>query len=277
MKEQLAPVGVADWLLSPQALWGRLSARARRAHTETQIESAAAEAALHAARMVGTDAERNMALGRVDQLRDKMGDHLEVFCDEHGLPLPRRYSREEAYCLHLLNAYFVALAEAEGMIAKRGAALAQRQINLEGERSEVHMDARLLPGLVDARREINPLRESLVRERMRHRLAIVIGGIFGALAGGVWAVLESMSEVLIEGVARHALVVAPALLVGLLTLVAQTSVYNGSLTLGVIAQFLMRAFWNGALALSATILIYGCWRFYADRCQESTAEQLEEF
>jgi len=263
MQEQLEPAGVTTWLLSPRALINRLSARARRARTETQIKSAVSEAALHTARMVGTDTERDVALKRVEQLREQLEEQLRVFCEENGLPVPRPYSREEAYCLHLLNAYFVTMAEAEGTIARRGAALARRQINLEGQRAETRMDGRLLPELLEGRRESDPLRESLLRERMRHRLALLIGGAIGALGGGLWAVLESLSEVLVTGIARYAVVVAPALLIGLVTLVAQTLAYSGPLTLGIVGEFLARALWNGALGLGAAILVYGCWLYYA--------------
>jgi hypothetical protein len=259
------PVGTTAWLLSPQALISRLNARAKRALTETQIENAVSEAALHTARMVGTDTERDVALKRVAQLREKLSDQLEVFCDEHGLPLPRPFSREEAYCLHLLNAYYVALAEAEGTIAKRGAALARRQITLEGDWAEARMDTRLLPGLLESRREINPLRESLFRERMRHKIALLVGGVFGAVGGGLWGTLESISEVLIGSVARHALVIAPPLLIGLMTLVAQTLAYSGPFTFGVVADFLGRALWNSGLALVTTALLRGCWLYYTSR------------
>ncbi len=268
MQAQLTPAGTTAWLLSPRAVVGRLNARAKRAHTESQIENAVSEAALHAARMVGTDAERDVVLRRVEQLRDKLRDHLQVFCEEHGLPLPKPFSREEAYCLHLLNAYFVALAEAEGVIAGRGAALARRQITLEGEWAEARMDARLLPGLLESRREINPLCESLFRERMRHKLALVVGGMFAAIGGGVWGALESVNEILIAGIARHALVVAPALFIGLMTLVAQTLAYSGSFTLGVVAGFMVRALWNGSLTLGGTILAYGCWLFFSESAAE---------
>jgi hypothetical protein len=265
LQDQLKPASVYAWLLSPRALIGRLSAHARRARTETQIESAVSEAALHAARMVGTDTERDVALTRVEQLREQLDGHLQVFCEEQGLPLPRPYSREEAYCLHLLNAYFVALAEAEDAIARRGASLARRQISLEGEQANARMDRRLLPGLLEAQREVNPLRESLFRERMRHRLSLLIGGVLGAIGGGLWGAVESVSDVLIAGVARYAAVVAPALLVGLMTLVAQTVAYSGPFTPGVVAQFMVRALWNGSLALGATILVYGCWLYYVDQ------------
>ena len=272
MQSQLEPVGVTAWLLSPRALINRLSARARRAHSETQIESAVSEAALQTARMVGTDTERDVALKRVELLRKKLGEQLRVFCEENGLALPRAFSREEAYCLHLLNAYFVALAEAEGMIAQRGTALARRQITLEGERAKARMDGRLLPGLMDSWREINPLRESFFRERVRHKLALLVGGVFGAIVGSLWSIVESISDVLIAGVARQAVVVAPALLVGLMTLVAQTLAYSGPFTLHAITQFLARALWNGTLALGATILIYGCWLYFASRRNHMTSE-----
>jgi hypothetical protein len=265
MQAQLRPASVYAWLLSPRALVGRLSARARRARTETQIENAVSEAALHAARMVGTDTERDVALTRVEQLREQLDGHLQVFCEEQGLPLPRPYSREEAYCLHLLNAYFVALAEAEDAIARRGASLARRQISLEGEQANARMDRQLLPGLLDAQREVNPLRESLFRERTRHKLSLLIGGLLGAVGGGLWGAVESVSDVLIAGVARYAAVVAPALLVGLLTLMAQTVAYSGPFTPGVVAQFIVRALWNGSLALGGTILVYGCWLYYVDQ------------
>jgi hypothetical protein len=271
MAAQLKPLGIATWLLSPRALINRLSARSRRAHTETQIESAISEAALYTARMVGTDTERDVALTRVEQLREQLGDQLQVFCEEQGLSLPRPFSREEAYCLHLLNAYFVALAEAERVIAQRGATLARRQIALEGEQAEARMDSRLLPGLLEARREINPMREAFFRERLRHKLALLVGGLLGAIGGGLWGVVESVSDVLIAGVARYAAVVAPALLVGLLTLVAQTVAYSGPFTIGVVAEFLTRALWNGSLALGATILVYGCWQYYITQHKERDA------
>jgi hypothetical protein len=272
MQSQLEPVGITAWLLSPRALINRLSARARRAHSETRIESAVSKAALQTARMVGTDTERDEALKRVELLRRKLGEQLLVFCEENGLALPRAFSREEAYCLHLLNAYFVALAEAEGMIAQRGTALARRQIALEGERAKARMDGRLLPGLMDSWQEINPLRESLFRERVRHKLALLVGGVFGAIVGSLWSIVESISNVLIAGVARQAVVIAPALLIGLMTLVAQTLAYSGPFTLHVITQFLARALWNSTLALGATILIYGCWLYFTSKRNHMTSE-----
>ena len=275
MQAQLKPVGLSTWLLSPRALINRLGARAKRAHTETQIESAVSEAALHAARMVGTDAERDVALTRVGQLREQLGNHLQVFCEEQDLPLPAPFSREEAYCLHLLNAYFVALAEAEGEIARRGAALARRQIALEGEQAGMRVDSRLLPGLLEFQREINPLRESMFRERMRHNLALLVGGLLGAIGGGLWGAVESVSDVLVAGVARYAVIVAPALLVGLMTLVAQTVAFSGPFTPGVVFQFLARALWNGSLALGATILVYGCWLYYTTQRQDGSGEPTE--
>ena len=271
MRERMKPAGLQGWLLSPRALIARLSARARQARTEAQIESALSEAALYAARMAGTDAERDVALTRVERLRQQLRPQLEVFCEEQGLPLPKPYSREEAYYLHLLHAYFVALAEAEDAIARRGAALARRQIALEGERAEDRINSRLLPGLVETRREINPLREALFRERMRHRIAMLVGGVIGAVGGGLWGVVESVTDLLVGGIARYAPVVAPALLVGLVTLVVQTVVYRGPFTLGVVAGFLFRALWNGLLTLGATILAYGCWLYIVSRRQEPSA------
>ncbi len=267
LQAQLEPAGLSAWLLSPRALIGRLSARAKHARAATQIESAVSETALHTARMVGTDTERDVALKRVEQLREELGAQLEVFCEESGLPLPRPFSREEAYCLHLLNAYFIALAEAEGVIARRGADLARRQIALEGEWAEARTDSRLLPGLLKALREVNPLRESLFRERMRHRLALLVGGLVGAIGGALWGMVESVSEVLVAGIAGYAVVVAPALLVFLMTLVAQTLAYSGPFTSAVVADFLRRAVWNGSLALIAAILVRGCWLFYTSERQ----------
>lgn len=272
IKSQLEPAGVTGWLMSPRALAERLSSRARQARAATQVESAVSEAALHAARMAGRETQRTVALSRVERLRDQMGEQLKVFCDEQGLALPRPYSREEAYCLHLLNAYFIALAEAEGAIARRGANLARRQIELEGKRAEARMDDRMLPGLLQAQREINPMREAYFRESVRHKLALVVSGILGALAGGLWGILESVTDVFINGLARRAVVTAPALLVGLLTLVAQTLAYSGPFTLSIVSEFFVRAAWNGALALAGTILAYGCWQYYQSRQQEPEVE-----
>lgn len=264
MQAHTSPTGIG-WLLSPRALITRLSARARHARTEAHIESALSEAALYAARMAGTDAERDMALARVDMLRKQLRNQLRVFCQEQGLPLPKPFSREEAYYLHLLNAYFVALAESEEMIAKRGTALAQRQITLEGERATTRINGKLLPGLLEAQREIDPMREAFFWGRVRHKVALLVGGVVGAIGGGLWGVVESASDVLIGGIARSAPVFAPAILVGLVTLVAQTIAINGPLSPGVVVGFIVRATWNGALALGATLVVYGCWHYFIAR------------
>ncbi len=261
----MKPTGVGDWLLSPKALWTRLSAHAMRARAEAQIESTLSEAALYAARMVGTDAERDLALARVDRLRTHLRQQLETYCEEEGIPLPKPFSREEAYCLHLLTAYFVSLAEAEQAIARRGAALANRQIALEGDRAEAHMNSQLLPELLDTLCEINPMREGFLRERVRHKSALMVSGVVAVVAGGVWALIESVSEVLIAGMTRFAPVVAPPLMVSIATLVAQTITQGPPLTWESLLDFTARALWNGILTLGGTLTVYGCWQYFNSR------------
>lgn len=155
----------------------------------------------------------------------------------------------------------------EGMVVRRGVTLARRQLDLAGKRAAAQVDGQLLPGLLEGQRKVHPLRESLFREQMRHRLALLVGGALGAIGGGLWSIVESVSEVLIAGVARYAVVVAPALLVGLMTLVAQTLVYSGPFTLGLVGEFMTRALWNGSLTLGAAIIVYGCWLHYVSQHQ----------
>lgn len=269
LEAQMKPARSREWLLSPRALRDRLSARAKRARTEAQIENAASEAALYAARMTGTDVERDVAVARVDRLRTQLRNQLRVFCEEQGLPRPAPFSREEAYYLHMLNAYYVALAEAEDEIAQRGAQLARRQIALESERAEARISSRLLPGLLAAQREINPMRERFMWERLRHKVALLVGAPIGTFGGALLGMMESASNVLIPGIGRYAPILAPALLIGLVSLAAQTYVYSGPFTLSVAAGFIARAMWNGALALGATIVAYGCWQYFHLRQDES--------
>ena len=258
------------WSLSPVNLYAKLTAHARHAQAKAQREGALSQAALYTARMEGKKVERDRALGQVDRLRDQLQRQLQVFCQEQKIPLPAPYSNEEAYCLHLLAAYFVSLAEAEKVIAKRASTLANRQIAIEGERAEATIDARLLPSLLDSLGEVNPLREGFLRERIRHKIALTAGAIVGAFVGFFWGVVESVSEVVIVGVSHYAPVVAPALLVGLATLVAQTIAKGVPLMLDLLLQYLIRALWNGCLAFGVTLVVYGCWQYFQARDMRST-------
>jgi hypothetical protein len=236
-----------------------------RARAQAQIESTLSEAALYAARMVGTDAERDLSLARVDRLRMQLRQQLQVYCEEQGIPLPKPFSSEEAYCLHLLTAYFVSLAEAEQAIAKRGSTLARRQIALEGERAEASLNSQLLPELLDTLSEVDPLREGFLREQVRHKSALMVSGVVGALGGSLWGLVESVTDVLSGGITRYAPVVAPPLLVALATLVAQTIVSGPPLTWAMLLDFTLRALWNGTITLGVTIVIYGCWQYFSHR------------
>ncbi len=264
------PAGHGAWLLSPRALWARLNAFVMRAHATAQIDGALNDAALYSARMRATDAERDISLARIDGLRAHLRRQLKVFCEEEGLPLPKPYSREEAYLLHLLTAYFVSLAETERAVAKHGSALARRQIALEGERTEARINSQLLPELLEALYEADPLREGFLRERMRHRSALIMSGLVGGLGGAMWGLLEGALDVLVAGLIRYAPVIAPALLIGLATLVALTVSNGPPLQVGFLMQYLTRALWNTVLALGVTATAYGCWRYFAARVPTGT-------
>lgn len=259
------PAGAQSWLLSPRAIWTQMKARAERANAAAQIERTLGKAALYAARMVGSEAETKITLSRVDRLRTQLRRQLEVFCQEQGLPLPRPYSREEAYCLHLLTAYFVSLAEAEKEIALRGSSLARRQIALEGECSEADLDNKVLPELLDILSRIDPLREGFLRERVRHKSALMVSAVIAAIGGSILGLFESISDVIIAGVSRYAPVITPAMLVGLATLAAQTVVRGVPLTLEMLLNYLAHALWNSALALGATLAVYGSWLYFSSR------------
>lgn len=269
-RPQKKPVNGEGWALSPVSLFAKLAAQARHAQAKAQREGALSQAALYTARMEGKQIERDEALAQVDRLRDQLQHQLQVFCQEQKIQLPAPYSNEEAYCLHLLAAYFVSIAEAEKVIAKRASALVDRQIAIEGERAEATIDARLLPSLLDSLGEVNPLREGFLRERIRHKIALTVGAIVGALFGFFWGMVESISEVLIAGVSHYAPVVAPALLVGLVTLVAQTIAGGVPFMLDQLVQYLIRALWNGSLAFGVTLVVYGCWQYFQTRGIKST-------
>lgn len=265
------PVGGDGHLLSPQALWTRLQARARRAQAEAQIERTLSQAAQYTARMVGSEVEREAVLSRVGKLREQLRRQLEVFCEEQGLPIPEPYSREEAYCLHLLSAYFVSLAEAEEAVAKQASALARRQIALEGKRAEAALDSKMLPELMDTLLQVDPLIEIFQRERVRHRGALVVSSVIAALGGVFWGAVEGVNDVFIAGIARYAPVVAPALLLCLATLVAQTIANGVPYTWDLLGRYLAHALWNSALALGASLVVYGCWQYLLRREREPAA------
>jgi hypothetical protein len=250
----------ADFLASLEMALDQLNVPARRSTAKAQDESAASNSALYAARTRAA-LEPGLAFDKVDRLRDTLSNQLQVFCQEQGIPVPALYSREEAYCLQLLATYFASLAQAEGMIAKRGSALARRQIALEGMRAEASLNGRLLPPLLGDLWEIDPLREGIHWERIRHRTAMMLGGVVAAFAGGLTGVVESASDVIVAGVARYAPVAAPVLLVALVTLAAQTITGGVPLSLDHLAQYTARAVWNASIALGAALVAYGTWQY----------------
>lgn len=257
------------WFFSPQALWLRLQARAKRLRAEAHIERTLSQAAQYTAHMVGSEVEREAVLARVDRLREQLRRQLEVFCQEHGLPIPEPYTREEAYCLHLLSAYFVALAEAEETVAKQASALARRQIALESRQAMANLDSNVLPKLMDTLLEVDPLIEVFLRERVRHRGALIASGVIAALGGVFWGIVEGVNDVFIAGITRYAPVVAPPLLLGLITLVAQTLRHGIPTSWEMLVSYFNQAVWNSALALGATLIAYGCWLYFARRGREA--------
>jgi hypothetical protein len=264
------PAESGGWFASPRGLWLRLSRGLRRTPAEAQVEAALREAALYSARTMGADAERDRTLARVDRLRAELRRQLKVFCEEEGLPLPKPYSREEAYALHLLTPYFVSLAEAERAIARRGSALARRQIALEGERTEARINHQLLPELLDTLYRVDPLREGFLREQIRHRSALIVSGVVAGVGGTLWGLVEGSLDVLTEGLSRYAPVLAPPLLVGVATLVAQTVAYGVPASGGLLAGFVALAAWNTLLTLIVTATIYGSWQYLAGRRPKAT-------
>lgn len=255
----------SESLPAPQATWVRLKAHAVRNDAQAQMERSLSEAARYAATMVGADAEREVVISRVEQLRNQMRNQLEVFCQEQGIPVPKPYSREEAYCLHLLTAHFVALVEAEAEIAKRGSALARQQIALEGERAAAHINQKLLPDLLDSLQQVNPLRERFLGEKVRHRSALLVGAVSAAVVGVILGVIEGISTVFLAAIARLAPVLAPASLVFLATLVAQTLALGGPPTLAMLPEFILSAAWNATLAFGVTLVAFGGWQYFTSR------------
>lgn len=258
------------WLFSPRALWVRLQARARRLRAEAHIERTLSQAAQYTAHMVGSEVEREAVLARVDRLREQLRRQLEIFCEEHGLPMPEPYSREEAYCLHLLSAYFVALAEAEETVTKQAAALARRQIALESRQAMANLDSHVLPKLMDTLFQVDPLIEGFLRERVRHRGALITSGLIAALGGVFWGIIESVNDVFIGGITRYAPVVAPPLLLGLITLALQTMRFGVPASWEMLLRYLNQAAWISALALNATLIAYGCWQYFINRGREAS-------
>jgi hypothetical protein len=236
-----------------------------RAHAEVQADRALNQVASYVTRSLQNDMEREAFLQRVSHLRSQMQEQLEAFCEEEGIPQPKPYSRDEAIYLHLLSAYFVALAEAEKRLKRRSNQLAQRRIALEEQRVSARTNGELLPELLAVLQETDPLREGVMRERIRHRIMVTVGGATTAIGSSLWGMVEAIVEVLIGGIARFAPVVAPAMLVGLATLVAQTVSLGIPLTLHDMFLYLGKALWNATIALGATLVAYGCWLYFTRR------------
>jgi len=271
----ISPIGGDGWLFSPQAFLMHIKARGRRAQVEAQIEHTLSEATQYTARMVGSDVEREAVLSRVSKLREQLQRQLEVFCEEQGLPIPAPYSREEAYCLHLLSAYFVSLAEAEEAVAKQASALARRQIILEGKRAEATLNGKKLPALMDTLLRVDPLIEVFLRERVRHRSALIASSVIAALGGFFWGVIEGINDVFIAGIAHYAPVVAPALLLGLATLVTHTIANGVPSTWEMVGSYFVHAMWNSTLALGVTLIVYGCCQYLIKRDSGQDASSLQ--
>ncbi len=252
---------------SPARFWIQLHARTKRARAEAQIEHTLSEASLYAAKAVGTDVQRSVALSHLDNLRQQMQPQLAAFYEEQGLPLPKPNSREEAHVLRMLAANYVSLAESEEQISRRASALAQKQIYLEGERTEALLYSKNLPGLLSALTEVNPMRETLLREQVRHRSSLVVGSVVAAIIGSLWSMVETTSEVVISRISRFAPVVTLPLLIGLVTLIAETVAGGAPLTALTLGQYVARGLWNFLLALGAMLVISGVRQYFLNRNQ----------
>jgi hypothetical protein len=259
------PAPTSGQVSPPAAFIEWLGTRVNRARAEARANRALSQVASYVTRSLRNDMEREAFLQRVNWLRSQMQEQLEVFCEDEGIPQPKPHSREEAIYLHLLSAYFVALAEAEERLKQRSSQLAQRRIALEEQRIRARTNSEVLPELLEVLQETDPLREGLVRERIRHRIVLTVGGIATAIGSGLWGAVEAILDVLIAGISRFAPVMAPPMLVGLVTLVAQTLSLGIPLTVRDTILFFGRALWNATLALGATLIAYGCWLYFTKR------------
>ncbi len=244
-----------------------------KARARARTNRALNQVASYVARALRDDMEREIFLQRVNRLRSQMQEYLDVFCEEEGIPKPKPYSRDEAIYLHLLSTYFVAIAEAEEQLKQRANQLAQRKISLEEQRVRARLNSEMLPELLEVLQETDPLREGLLRERIRHKIALTIGSVVTAIASGFWEAIEATFEASIIGIARFAPIVAPAMFVGLITLAAQTVKRGIPLTLEEALLFFGSALWNSMLALGATLLAFGCWQYFTKRGKSKGSAQ----
>ncbi len=248
-----------------QTFVGGLSSAVYKARAKARADRVLDHLASYVTRVLGNDMEREAFLQRVNRLRSQMQEQLEVFCEEEGIPKPKPYSRGEAIYLNLLSAYFVAIAEAEERLRQHGNQLARQKIALEEQRVKARFNSEVLPELLAALQETYPIQEGLLREHIRHRIMLAVGSVATAVGSGLWSLVESVFEVFITGIARFAPIVAPPMLVGLITLVVQTMQRGFPLTLADALLFFGNALWNAILALGITLLSYGCWLYFTKR------------
>jgi hypothetical protein len=254
-------VQTSRWNFSLKSLWSKFESYLRKVGAQAQIDHILRRVALLAARDLREEVKCAATLARIDRLRSLLRNQLQSYCEESGFPMPKPYSLEEAYCLHLLTAYYLSLAEAEKRLTKQWTEITKRELNLTQQIEQAKTDAASLSELMDILSRVDPLRESLFRERVRHRIAILVGALVAAVGGVIYGFLESLQSIFIYGLAQYAPIMTPPLLVGLITLVAQTVVGGMPLTLKVLLDYLARSLWNATLAFGITLTVFGCWQY----------------
>ena len=129
-----------------------------------------------------------------------------------------------------------------------------RQLHTHAD--QIGSEAEALDRLVEARQHYNPLKEQLAWEMVRHVIAWFLGGVVALLLGTVVGLVEAIGSALAGAVERQPIVVAPALIVFLLVLVAQT-VAADDLTLPVAGQLVGRALWISLIIALAMSVVQG--------------------
>ena len=158
--------------------------------------------------------------------RQRLHQPLVQLCEQANLPIPKRFSNEEALMLTLVG----------------------RKSNLDG------MIA------LERWRETNFIFECSKREAARHWAIVFTGTLAAGLAGLIVGILEALIETLVIVLSRTVLVTGPAVGIILLALIVQTMRWPGELGFDAVGIIVARALWWGFIAVLCAIVVNATYR-----------------
>lgn len=194
MLQRLPKAGQEKWwklMLSGREGWKALAAQSKEIAAGAKLRNSIADTAITLANLGEEEMEREVFISFISTLRNSMGETgIQTFCNEHGLDMPEEGTVGEKMLLLRIHSANLGLARYREAIRDQMVRYTKERAKLEGETAMSRMRAELLPALIEAKKEENPLKQREMFQKAGHAGSMVAGTPVAFVSGAVGGVLS---------------------------------------------------------------------------------------